>query len=338
MTAPLALSLLLSACSSSAPTETAPGAAAARDEPLEVVSLSVPVDWLVRRIGGDKVEHRLLLPEGADPRSFQPSGEEVAALAEADLVVLNGAGYEAWVQGAALPESLLVDTSQGLALLQIDAPAHTHGDQAAHSHQGTDPHTWLDPDSFRGMAKVVHYALASGDPTNKAAYDQNLEAVLTDLQDLAGELGAALALLREQPTFANHPSYGYFARRFGMSIAVLDLDPQAAPDPAALRPLAEAASQKKTPVLFWEEDPSEAVRAAFPPGVAHLRLDPLERGPRNGTYDYLAQARANADAVRQLARRLNAEEDADGRSRPRPTVMPGKEAGPRKPPIRPKPQ
>jgi zinc transport system substrate-binding protein len=327
---------LLTGCGLSSSDETSGGAATARSTPLNVVTLSVPVDWLVQRLGGDLVERSLILPEGADASTWEPGAEQTAALAKADLVVMNGAGYEAWVATAALPESRLVDTSQGLALLTIEGPTHAHGASEAHDHTGTDPHTWLDPDAFRGMAKVVHYALASGDPSHKTTYDSNLEVLLTDLQDLAGETGAALALLREQPLFANHPSYGYLARRFGLRLTVIDLDPQAAPPAAAVDALKAATLDKKAAVFFWEEEPGSATRGALPPALHQVRLDPLEHAPAGAAYDYLAQARANAATVRKLAKRLNSEEVELGNSRPAPTVMPGREVGPRKPPIGPR--
>ena len=94
----VALLLALAACS-----EDSGGAAPAQTAtPIQVVvTTNIMADW-VEIVGGDRVEVFSLVPEGADPHSFQPGAQGIARIADADLVLSVGLRLEEFVaQGAA---------------------------------------------------------------------------------------------------------------------------------------------------------------------------------------------------------------------------------------------
>ena len=88
----------------------------------------------------------------------------MAALQAADLVLLNGAGYEGWLNFVSLREERLVNTTAGLAdrlLLLEEAVVHQHGPEGEHSHAGNAFTTWLDPTLAAVQALAIERALAS---------------------------------------------------------------------------------------------------------------------------------------------------------------------------------
>lgn len=279
-----------------------PAAATPAVAPLDVRALSFPAGWLARRIGGDRVQVTEVTPPGEDPPFWQPTGEVVAGLGGAALIVANGAGYEAWITTASLPAGRLVSTADGLDLVTVEGTTHSHGKAGAHSHAGTDPHTWADPRLFARQGERVHAALLAADPAGKDVYDANLAALRHDLETLATSLGTALDPARGRKLAASHPAYNYLARAYGLDLRSFGLDPAEPPAADALAEVAAwAADAGPDPVLLWEAPPAPAVTAALPAGIRHVVVDNLEQPPDGGAYDYLAQARANLDVLRTLA-------------------------------------
>lgn len=286
----LALLVLLPGCSGDAdrsgPTEVSTGV-------LQVRTTCFPVGWLVQRIGGDRIEHVNILPAGEDPPVWQPSGATIAELGDADLIVVNGAGFERWTLTAALPVSKLVDTTEGLELISVERTTHSHGMQGDHSHAGIDPHTWSDPRIYLAQARNVHAALVDADPANREYYDRNIEALAAELEELDREYARVLEPAHGRRLAANHPAYAYFALRYGLDVHSFDFDPHVVPSAEQMQEFSDWAAGDGPRVVFWEAEPLAEVTGAFPGQVRHLFLDSLEQPPTDETYDYLAQARAN---------------------------------------------
>ena len=281
-------------------TETEAEAEAAAELPtITVAALSNPAAWLVERLGGDRVTVNQVLPAGEDPRFWRPPAEVIVELQNADLIVMNGAGYEAWTGQANLPLSRLIESAADLDLIETVGRTHSHGDGGEHSHAGLDPHTWLDPDLYLEQARRVDEALRQ-----QGVETDGLAALESDLTALAGDLETVLGPLENRALAANHPSFAYFARRFGLAIETIDLDPQGpgAEHVAALESWVAGVGEGEA-ILFWIEEPAESVKTDLGEGVLHVVLDPLEQ-PAAGRYDYLEQMRGNVLRLEQLLRRL----------------------------------
>ena len=271
---------LFLACSSE-PSEETP-AIVEDAAPLAVSTTDWPSHYLVERIGGDDVVATCILPAGEDPPSWQPSGDVVAALSEAQLIVTNGADFAAWMKTASLPPSKVVETAAAVKLITIDSGTHSHGKEGEHSHDGIDPHTWSDPRAYSIQAGAVRAALTVRDPDNADAYAARTDALVLELQTLDAQLEAATADLAEVELAANHPAFNYLARRYGLSIRSFDLGPDGSGD---LQGAEEWAAGHDDPVMLWEESPEISLD-----GVRFIVLDPLESG---APYDYITQAKAN---------------------------------------------
>jgi zinc transport system substrate-binding protein len=267
---------------------------------LHVQTTCFPVDWLVARIGGERIDRVNALPPGEDPPHWQPSGETIAELSRADLIVVNGAGFEKWMLTATLPLTRVVDTSKGLDLIETESSTHSHGVKGKHSHSGTDPHTWSDPLTYVAQARTVYEALVAADPANATHYEANLQALVQDLEALDADYRLALASGKGVRMASNHPAYAYLARRYGLEIHPFGLDPEQAPEQEEVDEILALTQAPNPAVLLWEATPLPDVKAAFPERVLHIVIDPLEQPPDGGVYDYLAQARTNIATFEKL--------------------------------------
>ena len=251
--------------------------------PPEVVALSEPAAWLVERLAGDAVTLTRFTPPGEDPPHFRPAPAAISALAEADLVVGVGAGYEAWTAQAMLPPAVWL--ADGVPLIEQASTEHQHGGSGAHSHGAVDPHVFGDPQVMADAACRFGKALEALGATGA---HKRCEPLAAELVALSQQQAAALAPWRGHTLSANHPSYGYLARRHEVFISSLDLDPEVVTEVPAV----------PGQVLFWESEPDAAWRAALP-DVHQVVVDPLEQAGPDG-YDYLTQARANVAVFEAL--------------------------------------
>jgi zinc transport system substrate-binding protein len=260
----------------------------------------VPAHHLATRLSaGQPWTVRLLPPEDADPGHWTPSADDIAAAQAADLVLLNGAGYEAWTATAALPATRVVDTAAAVPPLRRPGRTHSHGTEGAHSHGEIDPHTWTDPLAYSTQAAAAHTALSGLRGADREALDEALRSFDAELRQLEAELRAVAPA--DRALASNHPAFGHLGRRLGLEIADFDLDPAAAVDGAAAAEVATWAAAHERPVLLWEAPPSPAATGSLPPAIEHVVLDPLEHPPEGGgAFDYGTQAMRNVAVLRGL--------------------------------------
>jgi len=292
----LPLLVLLSACAA----DPQPMEPPVREGPLDIRSLSYPAHWLVEQVGGEQVQLRNILPPGKDTPHWQPSAELIAGLSESDLIVANGAGFEAWVATATMPADKLVFTAKGVDLIHLESATHSHGTGGEHSHGEIDPHTWGSPAVFAQQAHILAAALGKADPINAAIYTQSAGVLEADLTEIGRVYTDAFSRAGDSKLACNHPAYNYLARQLDVDIHAFDYAPTAVPSEQDLAAFAAWAGDTAEPILLWEAIPSSEVKAAFPAGVRHVWLDPLEQPASGGTYDYLAQVRNNVATIGDL--------------------------------------
>lgn len=193
-------------CLSCGNDEPAPATAA---KPLVVYTTFYPTTCFTRMIGGGHVTVVCPVPDDADPIFYDPPADVIRQYQEADLIVLNGAGFARWVPRAMLPGEKVADAGASFAddLIEIaESVVHSHGTQGEHSHTGIDPHTWLDPILAMEQCRAICAALKKRDPAHAAEFDAGLKKVLAGLEELdarfrvlKGEKGALLCW-RLQPS------------------------------------------------------------------------------------------------------------------------------------------
>lgn len=295
------LSILLIGCTGAPTTPARPVETTPKTGPIDVRVASFPAEYLAKRVGGAVVQVQNVLPAGKDPPFWSPTGDVVATIQKAELIVANGAGFEKWMQTANLSEDKVVDSAAGIDFIHLEGETHSHGKGGEHSHAGIDPHTWSDPLAYYQQAEAVHAALVRARPDRQAELDANLAALKADLDTLHRELTDATAPGMSIELAANHPAFNYLARRYGLRIHSFDFDPEDRL-PTDHRAAFDAwAEGRERPLhLLWESPPTDAVRRALPAGILHITIDPLEQPPERGSYDYLAQARQNVTTFRTI--------------------------------------
>lgn len=336
----LASSAALTACGSDAGSAPAPGDTAGGD-PLSVVVGFYPLQYAVERVGGDRVEVTNLTRPGAEPHDAELTPKDVAAVSEADLAVHEKhmqPALDAAVSSENPDKAFDVST---VAQLDAPAPepmftvgggedhAHDHahdghdhdgheaptggtgeaaapgqespGDGHDHDHGTMDPHFWLDPVRYVGVAEALSTRLTEIDPEGKATYKANLAALKKDLTSLDQEYRTGLTTCRSRTLVTGHAAFGYLASRYDLTQAAISgLSPESEPDPGRLAAVADYAKKNDVKTIYAEtlSSPAVAETVARETGAKTAVLDPIEGLTKDGT-DYLSTMRTNLTTLRE---------------------------------------
>jgi zinc/manganese transport system substrate-binding protein len=171
---------LTAACSVQPVDQTKIGASS--DSKIRVLSTTTLVGDVVAQVGGDRIEQSILIPPGVDEHGFQPSPQDLAKTAQADLIFINGAGLEGFldklVQNAS--ENIAITAvSEGIELLEGEAhleEEEEHLDEDE-EHQEGDPHTWTDPNNVIIWVDNIEKALRQVDPGSASYYSRKCQSI-----------------------------------------------------------------------------------------------------------------------------------------------------------------
>lgn len=235
-----------------------------------------PVQDLTSRIVGDKMEVKTIISGNQEPHDFELNTQDMAKIADADLVIYNGAGMESFID--ALKESAddqdrFLDLSQGLTLLEgaghdhdhdghdheHDADAEDHHDEDGHDHGhdhgNVNPHTWLSIKNAEVELDTIYQKVAAMDPDNEAYYRENLDRALADFQALDKRFEDAIAQVpAERRVFVtSHAAFNYLAHDYGLKqVAVTGISPEDEPTAAQLATISDFMKSNGVDTIFFE--------------------------------------------------------------------------------------
>ncbi|MBF0463315.1 MAG: metal ABC transporter substrate-binding protein [Magnetococcales bacterium] len=219
------------------------------DPPLRVVaSFSILAD-MVHQVGGEAVTVKSLVGPNGDAHVYEPTPMDAQALLAADLFVINGLGFEGWIERLVKASGFkgqVVTVSEGIHRLPLTGTAQP--DQA-------DPHAWHEVANGRLYVTHITEALARLSPaqattfrTNAAHYD----AQLAELDLWVRAQFAAIPATR-RTVITSHDAFGYFARAYGITfLAPMGVSTDAEPSARDLALLAMQAKREGIKAVFLE--------------------------------------------------------------------------------------
>lgn len=227
-------------------------------EPLPVVASFSILGDLTQRIGSERVRVHTLVGYGADAHVYQPTPEDAKLLGRASLVIVNGLGFEGWIERLVRSSGYrgrLLVAAQGIEPLRTArsaAAAHT-----AHEHNaaGVDPHAWQDPANVRRYVERIAAALSEADPTGAAVYRSNAARLDQEIKALDDELRAVFAALpaERRKVVSSHEAFAYFGRAYGIRfIAPVGLSTDTEPSAADVAAIIRQIRREKVRAMFIE--------------------------------------------------------------------------------------
>lgn len=198
---------------------------AAERQPIDVIATFSILADMARRVGGEHVTVTAIVGPDGDAHVYEPTPADAKAVTSADLVVVNGLGFEGWLERlikAAGYQGLVAVASEGVAPLTLDDDEHgeEHASVGHHDHGMVDPHAWQSLANGRRYVTNIAEALKAVDPVHAAAYDANAAAFLEEIEALDREMHAAFAALppERRRIVTSHDAFGYFAAAYGLEV------------------------------------------------------------------------------------------------------------------------
>jgi len=203
-------------------------AGGARADVPRVVTDFAPTASLVAQVMGDLGQPEVLVQGGADPHDYQMRPSQARAVEAADLVIWVGPELTPWL-GRVLDR---MGAGARLGLLADPRTVRRIYDGANGDSGATDPHAWLDPVLAEGWVQAIRDALTAADAGHASQYAANSARLIAGLDRLNGQTAATLARVKG-PIIVGHGAFGYFAARYGLTIAAAIQDGEAVAPGAA---------------------------------------------------------------------------------------------------------
>jgi zinc transport system substrate-binding protein len=261
-------------------------------DPLRVFASVVPIQTFVQKIGGEHVDARAMVRPGFNPHTYDPTPQQISALAGAVLYVRTGVPFEkAWMERirSANQGMQVLDARDGIALHELQAHLHDakhhaeeeHGDDedgartADHNYE-QDPHMWTSPPLVKQMLGKIRDKLSELDSAHAIAFERNHDAYVAELDALDAELHTLLDPLPNRKFMVFHPAWGYFADNYGLTQVAIEHEGKQ-PGVRGLAILISQAKKANIKVIFVQPqfDKRQARQVAQAISGVVVAVDPL---------------------------------------------------------------
>ena len=200
-------------------------------------------------VGGDKVTVSVIIPDGTEPHDFEPKAQDLAALNEADIFVINGLGMEPWAEDAMKASGNAdigtVDISTGVSVIS--------NIEVTNAQNQSDPHIWLSLKCAEIAVNNLKDALIKADPANKAFYESNSEAYIAQLEQLYNTYAEKFADVQNKSFVTGHAAFAYLCRDFGLTQnSVEDVFAEGEPNAQQMTALIEYCKANHVTTIFSE--------------------------------------------------------------------------------------
>ena len=158
------------------------------------------------QIGGGHVAVTSLISNPSqDPHLFEATPSAVRAIADARIVILNGADYDPWleklIRSAPNPQRAVVSAAAVMG-----------------RKPGDNPHLWYDPATLPRVAEAIAATLTAADPAHAADYAANLATLTASFKRIDARVAALGARYKGVPVTATEPVFGPMAQAIGLTM------------------------------------------------------------------------------------------------------------------------
>lgn len=272
-----------------------------QNDQLRVVATTTIIGDIVSQVGGDQINLTVLLPVGSDPHSFQATPKDLAMIADADIVFLNGLGLEEFLGDLvknAGGDAIVISLSENIPNLLTNEEDDRDGERF-------DPHVWLNPANISFWLEKIQTELIRSDPENTSFYQENSDAYQLELNQLEDWILDQVATipLNQRIMVADHYAWGYFAKAYGFELAgtvIPGYSTLAEPSARELAALEELISATGVSAIFVgiSINPDLSARVALDTGIELVALYTGSLSSLEGpAANYITMMRHNVELI-----------------------------------------
>lgn len=210
---------------------------------LRVMAAETFLADIAQNVAGDQLVVDSLLSPGINPHEFQSTPQDAIRLAQAQVLIINGLGYDAWLErslGSTPGGPRIVEASSGLEPGPL-----------------ADPHLWMNPRNAARYAENIRDALSEADPPGSRVYAANAEVYLAELRTLDDWIQSQVELIPagRRVLITNHYALESFAQAYGFQVAAVvipGVTSEAAPSAQQMAAVIQAIQAVQAPAIFLD--------------------------------------------------------------------------------------
>ena len=301
-----AAALVLVGCGTSGSDESA-----VSEDGIKVVTTFYPMYDFAKNVVGDNGEVSVLLDAGQESHGYEPTPQDIAAIADADVFVYNSDEMETWVpsvlESIESSDVIIVEAAEDIALFELEEAAEEeHSDEEGEDAHNVDPHVWLDPVYAQEEVAAILAGVLEADEANKESYEANAAAYNEKLAELDAAYKSAFETAENRTFVVQHAAFGYIARRYELTeVAVSDVSSDAEPNPAKLAELQQFMIDNQITTVYYSDSASSktAQTLAEATGATLEVLSPIEGitdEDQEAGKDYLSVMEENLTALKKV--------------------------------------
>ncbi len=233
---------------------------------INVLVSILPQKEFVESIAGDKVNVIVLLPPGASPATYSLTSQDLINIQKAKIYFRIGL-----LPFEKATESQLRELNPGLKIVNASSVVELRKIGSS-----IDPHLWLSPLNMIKHCNQITLALSELKPGFKNFFEKNNQEYVSKLRELDSFLKNIFQNVSQKNFLVFHPSWGYFARDFGLNQIAIEQDGKE-PTASQLKELINLAREKKIRVVFVQKQFSKSIAESIASelnGVV-VSIDPL---------------------------------------------------------------
>lgn len=241
---------LLAACASAPPAATLRPTQGDASSGLRVLAAETFLADIAQNVAGDRIMVESLLRPNIDPHEFQPTPQDAIKIAESQMLIVNGLGYE-----TRLTKDLQNSGSQHLVV--VASEGLSPNPDPSGEHPDGDPHMWMNPLNVIHYVENIRDGLSKIDPAGKDVYAANADAYISKLKDLDQWVKNEVAQVPAEKRLlvTNHDALGYFAQAYDFKIVgavIPSVTTEASPSAQQMAALIETIKSSGAPAIFLD--------------------------------------------------------------------------------------
>lgn len=205
---------------------------------------------IAQNVAGNRLKVETLLPVAVDPHEYQPTPQDAIKIAQSQLLIVNGLGYEAWL-------TKTLEDSGGPRLVVVASEGLTPNPDPSGEHPDGDPHLWMNPLNVIRYVENIRDGLSKIDPAGKDVYAENADTYIAKLKDLDQWVKEQVAQLPPEKRLlvTNHNALGYFAQAYDFKVVgavIPSVTTEASPSAQQVASLIDTIKRSGAPAIFLD--------------------------------------------------------------------------------------
>lgn len=238
---------------------------------------------------------------------YSLSTKDLKTLSNADILIINGAGMESFLDDVIdkYSDLKIIEASKGIDLIEdTEHDDHTEDhDHEDHDHD-VNPHVWVSISKNIEEVSNIAEELSSLDPNHANEYQNNANEYIAKLENLKTEMHSTLDNIAHKDIITFHEAFPYFAEEFDLNIVgVIEIEPDSEPSAKEVENIISIINEKNIKALFTEPQYSSKIAdtIAKETGASIYTLDPIVTGDSNekAYNDYIIKMQENLNTLKE---------------------------------------